>query len=293
MKVMVIVKASKDSEAGVLPSEQLLAKMTKYNQELVDAGIMQAGEGLKPSSTGVRMKFSGAERIVTDGPFAETKELIAGFWIWKVKDMDEAIAWLRRCPNPHNEDESEVEIRPIFSAEDFGDAMTPDLLEQEAAIRAQTLGLNAPRYEQGSAMQIAGPSRSYTPETRTQIPQQWEAFAPAMLSVPGRVGEMSYGVTWNVKNGCGFDYLTGVEVDGSGQLPAEYSTVQIPAQRYAVFTHTDHVSSIGQTIGTIWSSWVPSCELEIAQSPCLERYTPEFNPQTGTGGMEIWIPLKS
>jgi hypothetical protein len=135
MKVMVIVKASKDSEAGVMPSEQLLTEMGKYNEELAKAGIMLAGEGLHPSSKGVRVRFSGKDRTVIDGPFAETKELIAGFWLWNVKSMDEAIEWLKRCPNPHD-DETEVEIRPVFEAEDFGDAFTPELREQEARLRA-------------------------------------------------------------------------------------------------------------------------------------------------------------
>jgi hypothetical protein len=135
MKVMVMVKASKDSEAGVMPSEQLLTEMGKYNEELAKAGIMLAGEGLHPSSKGVRVRFSGKDRTVIDGPFAETKELIAGFWLWNVKSMDEAIEWLKRCPNPHD-DETEVEIRPVFEAEDFGDAFTPELREQEARLRA-------------------------------------------------------------------------------------------------------------------------------------------------------------
>ena len=130
MKVMVIVKASKDSEAGVMPNTQLLSEMGKFNQELVNAGIMLAGEGLQPSSKGVRVRFSGKNRSVTDGPFAETKELIAGYWIWQVKSMDEAIAWVKRCPNPMNED-SDVEIRPYFSPEDFGEAFTPELQKQE------------------------------------------------------------------------------------------------------------------------------------------------------------------
>jgi hypothetical protein len=134
---MVIVKASKESEAGVMPSTELLTEMTKYNEELVNAGIMLAGEGLHPSSKGVRIEFSGAERNVIDGPFAETKELVAGFWVWKVKSMDEAIAWLKRCPNPHNE-VCMVEIRPVFEIEDFGDAATPELREREERMRAQT-----------------------------------------------------------------------------------------------------------------------------------------------------------
>ena len=142
MKVMVIVKASKDSEAGVMPSQQLLTEMGNYNEQLVKAGIMLAGEGLHPSSKGARVRFSQKNRTVIDGPFAETKELIAGFWLWKVKSMQEAIEWLKRCPNPHHED-CEVEIRPVFEAEDFGEAFTPELQEQEARLRAQTQGLDA------------------------------------------------------------------------------------------------------------------------------------------------------
>jgi hypothetical protein len=136
MRVMVMIKATRDSEAGILPSEKLLTEMGKYNEELVNAGIMLAGEGLQPSSKGVRVKFSGDKRTVTDGPFAETKELIAGFWLWQVKSMDEAIAWIKRCPNPMHE-ESEIEIRPVFEAEDFGAEFTPELREQEDRLRAQ------------------------------------------------------------------------------------------------------------------------------------------------------------
>ncbi len=137
MRCMVIVKANKDSEAGVMPGTELLTAMGNYNEELVKAGIMQAGEGLKPSSAGARVRFTGAERTVVDGPFAETKELIAGFWIWKVKSLQEAIDWAKRCPNPMGEgEESELEIRPIFESEDFGSEMTPELHEQEERLRA-------------------------------------------------------------------------------------------------------------------------------------------------------------
>ena len=139
MRVMVIVKANGDSEAGVMPSEQLMTEMGNFNEELVNAGIMQAGEGLHPSSKGKRVRFSGAERIVIDGPFAETKELIAGFWLWKVKSMEEAVEWVKRCPNPM-EGESELEIRQIFEAEDFGAEFTPELREQEERLRAQMDG---------------------------------------------------------------------------------------------------------------------------------------------------------
>jgi hypothetical protein len=130
MRFMILVKASKDSETGVMPSQQLLTEMGKFNEELAKAGVLLAGEGLHPSSKGARVKFSGSKRTVTDGPFAETKELIAGFWIWRVKSKEEAIEWVKRCPNPHNE-ESEIEIRQIFEAEDFGPALTPELREQE------------------------------------------------------------------------------------------------------------------------------------------------------------------
>ena len=136
MKVMVMVKATKDSEAGVMPSEQLLSDMGKYNEELVKAGIMLAGEGLHPSSKGVRVRFSGANRTAIDGPFAETKELIAGFWMWQVRSMEEAIAWAKRCPNPMPGD-SDLEIRPVFEADDFGEAFTPELREQEERIHAR------------------------------------------------------------------------------------------------------------------------------------------------------------
>jgi hypothetical protein len=137
MKFMVMVKASKDSEAGKMPSQELLAAMGKYNEELVKAGIMQAGEGLQPSSKGARVKFVGDKRIVTDGPFAETKELVAGFWIWKCKSKAEAIEWVKRCPNPMPGTDAEIEIRQVFEAEDFGEAFTPELREQEERLRAK------------------------------------------------------------------------------------------------------------------------------------------------------------
>jgi len=136
MKFMVLVKATADSEAGIMPSEQLLAEMGQYNEELVKAGIMQAGEGLHPSSKGARVRFSGKNRTVIDGPFSETKELVAGFWIWECQSLQEAIAWVKRCPNPMPGD-SEIEIRQVFTADDFGEAFTPELREQEERLRAQ------------------------------------------------------------------------------------------------------------------------------------------------------------
>jgi len=133
---MVIVKATKDSEAGALPDEKILAEMGKFHEELVKAGIMLAGEGLQPSSKGARIRFSGSKRTVIDGPFTETKELIAGFWLWQVKSLDEAIEWVKRCPNPHP-GESEIEIRQVFEAADFGAEFTTELREQEERLRAQ------------------------------------------------------------------------------------------------------------------------------------------------------------
>ena len=137
MRFMVIVKADKNSEAGIMPSEQLLAEMGKFNEELAEAGVLLAAEGLHPSSKGARVKFSGGRRIVTDGPFAEAKELIAGFWLWEVKSKEEAIEWVKRCPNPMPDTEAEIEIRQVFEAEDFGAEFTPELREQEERLREQ------------------------------------------------------------------------------------------------------------------------------------------------------------
>ena len=138
MRFMLIVKATKESEAGVMPREELLAEMGKYNEELVKAGVMLAGDGLHPSSRGKRVRFSGGKRTVLDGPFAETKELIAGYWLWQVKSKEEAIEWVKRCPNPMPGTEAEIEIRQVFEAEDFGAEFTPELREQEERLRAET-----------------------------------------------------------------------------------------------------------------------------------------------------------
>jgi hypothetical protein len=134
---MVIVKASKASEAGDMPDEKLLTAMGKFNEELVKAGVMQAGEGLQPTSKGVRVKFSGSQRTVINGPFSEGRDLVAGFWIWQVRSMEEAIDWAKRCPNPHNSEGTELEIRPLFQVEDFGDAATPEVREREERLREQ------------------------------------------------------------------------------------------------------------------------------------------------------------
>jgi len=139
MRVMVLIKANEQSEAGEMPSQELLEQMTGFNEELVKAGVMLAGEGLHPSSKGARVAFAGDERKVIDGPFSETKELLAGYWVWQVKSMDEAIEWVKRIPNPDG-GESTVEIRPVFEADDFGDELTPELREREARMRTQTEG---------------------------------------------------------------------------------------------------------------------------------------------------------
>ena len=143
MRFMVIVKATADSEAGVMPTEQALAEMGRYNEELVKAGVLQAGEGLHPSSKGARVRFSGHTRTVVDGPFAETKELIAGFWLWQCASLQEAVDWVRRCPNPMPGD-SEIEIRQLFDAADFGEAFTPELQEQEQRLREQLAAQGRP-----------------------------------------------------------------------------------------------------------------------------------------------------
>ena len=137
MRVMVLIKATEESEAGVMPSQELLTQMGNFNEELVKAGVMLAGDGLHPSSKGARVAFSGSERKVIDGPFAETKELLAGYWLWQVKSLDEAIEWVKRIPNPDDGTEAEVEIRPVFEPDDFGDSLTPELREQEARLREQ------------------------------------------------------------------------------------------------------------------------------------------------------------
>lgn len=136
MRCIVMVKANSDTEAGVMPSQELLEAMTKFNEQLVKAGVMLAGEGLHPTSKGARVRFSGDRRTVIDGPFAESKELIAGFWLWQVRSLEEAVEWAKRCPNPTGED-GELEIRPVFEAEDFGDALTPELRAQEARLREE------------------------------------------------------------------------------------------------------------------------------------------------------------
>jgi hypothetical protein len=140
VRVMVLIKATEQSEAGEMPSQELLEQMTAYNEELVKAGVMLAGDGLHPSSKGARVTFSGSDRKVIDGPFAETKELLAGYWLWQVKSLDEAIEWVKRIPNPDEGTEAEVEIRPVFEADDFGEAFTPELREQEERLRAQAAG---------------------------------------------------------------------------------------------------------------------------------------------------------
>jgi AraC family transcriptional regulator len=237
------------------------------------------------------VRFSGKDRTVIDGPFAETKELVAGFWLWQVKSMQEAIEWVKRCPNPHYED-CEIEIRPIFSADDFGPEFTPELREQEAAQRAKTLGLDAPRFEDGKGLKIAGLNESYTFETRHNIPAQWGKLCEFMGKIPGQSGENTYGVCWNYKPECGFDYLCGVEVSGDQPTPAGFTMLDIAPRRYAIFTHTGHVSKLPETLDVIWRKWAPDSGLHFADAPSFERYTEGFNAETGFGGMEIWVPLQ-
>jgi AraC family transcriptional regulator len=217
MKVLIIVKATKASEACEMPSTELLEAMGNYNQELVNAGIMLDGAGLTPSSQGARVRFSGVNRTVMNGPFAETKELIAGFWVWNVKSLQEAIDWVKKCPNPMLED-SDIEIRPYFESEDFGDSLTPELREQEAAIRASTLGLTAPTFQSSEERQIAGINLTYSMDNRSGIPQQWAGFVSRSHELSAIDPEVMYGICWNSKPSHEFDYLTGAQVQDNTKL---------------------------------------------------------------------------
>ena len=291
MILMIPAVYQQDVPEGFVPPADAIERMGKFNQSMADAGILGDLNGLHPPSKGARVSFKTGKPVVTDGPFAETKELIAGFWLWNVKSMEEAIEWLKRCPNPHDE-AGEVEIRPVVIHDDFGCIMPPELREQEASIRARTLGLGAVRFETASELFIAGLSNTYDAESRRNIPAQWARFASHIGKVPGQVGRTSYGVCYNVQPNCLFDYLTGVEVAGSTKLPPEFTSVQIKAGRYAVVTHEGHISSIGQTIDKIWSQWVPESSIKTASAPCFECYTDKFDPKTGNGSVEIWVPLE-
>lgn len=288
MKVMVFVKATQSSEAGEMPSTELITAMMEYNQQLIDAGIMLGGEGLHPSAKGVRVLFSGAERKVNHGPFPTTNEIVAGYWLWQVKSMEEAIEWVKRCPNPMPE-ESEIEIRPLFSAEDFGEVMTPEMLAQEDRMRDQVP--EPDRWEKKPARLFAGISRHYTFSERGNIPSHWQEFVPHLGQINNQTGEDCFGICWQA-NADGFDYLTAVQISALGTLPEGFTPLEIAPQRYAVFIHHGHSSAIPQTIAAIWEKWLPASGLQAANTPCYERYTAEYNPQTGMGGTEIWIPIQ-
>jgi len=191
-------------------------------------------------------------------------------------------------------EDCDIEIRAVFEAEDFGDAFTPELREQEAAVRARALGLPAPTFRQGPALLLAGLNEAYGNDTRAKIPRQWERVAPHLGKVPGQVGQDAYGAVHAASPDCRFEYLAGVAVASPDRLPAGFTTVQVEARRYAVFTHPGHVSSLPATLDAIWVRWAPECGLPVAHgAPCLERYTPEFDPRTGLGGMEVWVPLEA
>lgn len=290
MKVMVMVKATADSEAGVMPAQELLEAMGNYNEELVKAGIMLSGEGLHPSSKGVRVRFSGKNRAVTDGPFAETNEIVAGFWLWQVKSMEEAVEWVKKCPNPMMAD-SEIEIRPVFEAEDFGEALTPELQAQEDRMREEIASyrLDPPRWEVGRERVLAGVKGHFTSQTRDRIPAQWCALEKLRPKLAVQ-GKDSFGVCWGGHDD-GFDYMAAVEVKDA-TAPDEAETITLPAQRYAVFTHHGDVSTICKTCEAIFGKWLPNSGHQPAEAPFLERYTEQFNPQTLSGGIELWVPLK-
>ena len=175
---------------------------------------------------------------------------------------------------------------------DFAPVLNPELREREANVRAQALGLGVVRYEASRELLIAGLNNTYDPQSRARIPAQWEQFAPHIGKVPGQIGTTSYGVCWNFKPDCVFDYLSGVEVGESAKLPQDFTRVSLSAHRYAVVTHDGHVSRLPQTIDTIWTKWVPDSALKTAKAPCFERYTEKFNPRSGLGAVEIWVPLE-
>lgn len=290
MKVMVIVKATAQSEAGLLPDANRLDEMAKFNSQLAEAGILESAEGLLPSSNGARIHFSGISRGVTKGPFASAGELIAGFWIWRVKSLEEAIEWAKRCPNPMPTD-CDIEIRPLMEQE-TGETTRPDTYEHQAAAKAHELGLTV-RFETSKEMHIAGLKQTYMFASRNSIPLQWRRFVPYIGQVAGQVGKSAYGVCSNYSANDGFDYMSGVEVSQTSSLPPEFSSLHLPTQRYAVFAHTDDVSKIPETIDAVWRQWLPASGLKPAGSPCFEKYTEQFNSQTGRGGIEIWVPVQN
>lgn len=291
---MVLVKATRESEAGEMPDEMLLTEMTKYNEELVKAGVMLSGEGLHPSSRGARVRFSGTNRSVVNGPFDAMNELVAGFWLWRVASMQEAIEWVKRCPNPMRS-ESEIEIRQVFDAADFGDALTPELREREERMRMDMVARQVvpARLEDGQSMTFAGLNGAYTMETRRGIPEQWGRLCSHLGSIAGQIGHDSFGVSWNIRKEQSFDYLCGVQVSPGTPLPAGFTTVTLAPRRYAVFVHHGHVSEIAAFIDSIYDAWLPTSGFQTGGAPCFERYTQEFNPETGKGGTEIWIPIQA
>ncbi|HYX34609.1 MAG TPA: GyrI-like domain-containing protein [Oligoflexus sp.] len=295
MKFMVIVKATQDSEAGITPSEELMRDMGNFNEALVKAGIMLSGDGLYPSSQGARVRFSGKNRTVVNGPFAETKELVAGFWVWQVKSLEEAIEWVKRCPNPMPGD-SEIEIRRIYGPEDFA-AVDPTgefrAQEQRMIEETERYRLDGPRFETGREMIIAGLSRNYTGETREKIPQLWQKFMPFLGEIPGQIGKKTYGVCYGYDADGSFDYMAGVEAKDTARLPSGFTHLRLVAQRYAVFTHTKHVSKLCDTFDAIYTKWLPNSGLEAIHAPSFEKYSEAFNPETGMGGIEVWVPIKA
>jgi predicted transcriptional regulator YdeE len=206
--------------------------------------------------------------------------------------MSEAIEWIKRCPNPHDEP-GEIEIRPVFSSDDFSPHLPTEVREQEASARALVLGLGAVRFETSKQLLIAGMNATYDAESRANIPSLWQRFAPHIGKVPGQIGTVSYGVCWNFKPNCVFDYLTGVEVNSSTKLPPDFTRFSSRAGRYAVLTHEGHVSLLPQTIDKIWAQWVPDSSLKTADAPCFERYTEKYDPKSGLGVVEIWVPLEA
>jgi AraC family transcriptional regulator len=198
--------------------------------------------------------------------------------------------------------DSEVEIRQVFTTEDFGDAMTPELREQEERLRqgerrltqsASNPTLEPDRFDDGKAMWIVGLKRRYTLSTRSKIADHWHEFVPQLDKISGKVGPSTYGVAFNSDADCNFDYLSGVETAAGQELPKGMDEIHVPAQRYAVFKHRGHVTTFADTIDAVWTKWLPASGRKSASGPCIERYDENFNPQTGMGGMEFWLPVQA
>ena len=281
MKYMLLIYSDEnawtDSER-----EHCYADSLQLTRDLNERGQYLGASPLEPVALATSVRVRDGKRLVTDGPFAETREQLGGFFLIEAKDLDEAIDIASRIPGARK---GTVEVRPVLALAG---------LPEPAAGAAQSSAIAPARIEQGRDLLIAGLQSSYTNESRVSIPLQWQRFGAFLGRVPGQVGQASYGVCWSGDGQCDVEYLTGVEVKEAVGLPSEFQQVRLPARRYAIFEHREHISTIGATLDAIWSQWRPSSGDQCdAKSPWFERYDERFNPQTGAGVTEIWIPLRT